>query len=98
MGHDVNEAENGQQGYEKAIESTPDIVISDISMPGLSGYELAQKIRSHAPMQNVVLVALTGYGQVADREKAKESGFDYHLVKPVDAKTLAAFLNELNNR
>lgn len=98
MGHEVSEAENGQQGYEKALEVKPEVVISDISMPGLTGYELAQKIRSHADMKDVVLVALTGYGQVADRNKAKESGFDYHLVKPVDAKTLSSFLSELSGR
>ena len=73
----------------------PDIVISDIEMPEFDGYELARRLRQMPEMVGVVLVALTGYGQESDRQKALAAGFDYHLVKPVSLDALQDFLESL---
>lgn len=93
MGHSVIEAVDGEDGYRKAIEYLPDIVFSDISMPNMNGHELAQKIRQTETLQNIRLVALTGFGQDADRQNAIESGFDEHIVKPVDIKVVERLLH-----
>jgi CheY-like chemotaxis protein len=85
-GHEVDSAANGVSGLEKAIRSRPDVVVIDLGLPGLDGYEVARRLRAEgAP---VALVALTGYGQPGDREKALAAGFDAHVVKPVDPAQL----------
>ncbi|WP_442512015.1 ATP-binding protein [Novipirellula sp. SH528] len=96
MGHSVVEAIDGEDGYRKAIEYLPDIVFSDISMPNMNGHELAQKIRQTEELGHVRLVALTGFGQDADRQHAIESGFDEHIVKPVDINVVQQLLR--NNK
>lgn len=96
MGHIVTEAVNGQEGIEAATESQPDIVFSDISMPIMNGHELARAIRSDSRLSKVKLVALTGFGQLADRDHAMSSGFDEHIVKPVDARKLRQLIRELS--
>ncbi len=73
----------------------PDVVISDIAMPNMDGYELAARLRQMPAMEGVVLVALTGYGQDTDRRRARESGFDFHLVKPASLETLQELLASL---
>jgi CheY-like chemotaxis protein len=60
------------------------VVLLDIGLPGLNGFEVAKQLRQQPALQNVVLVALTGYGQESDRQRSKEAGFDHHLVKPGD--------------
>ncbi|MEZ6089015.1 MAG: ATP-binding protein [Pirellulaceae bacterium] len=92
MGHEVSEACDGEQGLQAAIQSKPQIILSDISMPNMNGHDMARRIREHPDLKNVILVALTGFGQEADRANAIESGFDDHLVKPVDIRILQAFL------
>jgi CheY-like chemotaxis protein len=84
-GHVVEFAETGPHGLERAEEFKPDIALIDIGLPGISGYEVAQHIRSRqaASRTKVTLVALTGYGRDTDRERALQAGFDTHLVKPV---------------
>jgi CheY-like chemotaxis protein len=71
-------------------------VFSDISMPVMSGHELARRIRESADLDSVCLVATTGYGQPADRELAFEAGFDRHLTKPVGFKRLQDLFDELD--
>ena len=61
-------------------------------MPTLDGYEVAKKLRQESVLKNVVLVAMTGYGQESDRQRSREAGFNYHLVKPVDQKQLSEVL------
>ena len=73
----------------------PDVVFSDIGMPGMDGYELARQLRKEPGLASVVLVALTGYGQDHDRQRAKEAGFDFHLVKPVSFESLYDLLASL---
>ncbi len=81
-GHDVQTAHDGLKAVQAAIDFCPDIVLLDIGLPGLNGYEVAKKIRMHPDLQHVVLVALTGYGQDSDRQASGEAGFTHHLVKP----------------
>ena len=65
-----------------ALDYRPDVVVLDIGLPGLNGYEVAKRIRQHPVLKNVVLVALTGYGQDSDRQASRQAGFNHHLVKP----------------
>jgi signal transduction histidine kinase len=93
-GHGVEYANSGPAGIERAEGTRPDVALIDIGLPGLSGYEVARRIRSLDGdwSREVKLVALTGYGRDADREKAIASGFDCHLVKPIDPAVLAEVL------
>jgi signal transduction histidine kinase/DNA-binding response OmpR family regulator len=85
-GHEVDSAANGVTGLEQAIRNRPDVVVIDLGLPGLDGYEVARRLRAEGAA--VGLVALTGYGQPGDREKALAAGFDAHVVKPVDPAQL----------
>ena len=95
LGHEVQVAENGQDALGKMETFKPDVVFSDISMPLMGGHELARRIRESSDLDSVCLVAMTGYGQSADREMAFEAGFDRHLTKPVDFKRLQDLFDEL---
>lgn len=81
-GHEVQLAYDGPSALEAAQAMRPDVMLLDIGLPGLTGYEVAQRIRQQHALKDIVLVALTGYGREADRKRAKNAGFDYHLVKP----------------
>ena len=96
-GHSVYFADNGRDGLERATEVLPDAALVDIGLPGLSGYEVARRIRALDTewAREVTLVALTGYGRDADRDEAIASGFDRHLVKPVNPDVLAEVLGSV---
>ena len=87
-GHHVDVAEDGIRGVETAATCAPDVAFVDVGLPGLDGYEVARRIRATLG-DRVKLIALTGYGQPEDRERALSAGFDLHLVKPVDRDQLA---------
>jgi signal transduction histidine kinase len=87
--HRVHTARDGQQSLEAAERFRPEVALLDIGMPVLDGHEVARRIRAQPWGERMLLVALTGWGQDCDRQRAREAGFDLHLVKPVD-------LNELN--
>jgi CheY-like chemotaxis protein len=87
-GSDVDVALGGPQALEKIATFAPDIVFMDIGMPGMDGYEVAERIRAVPSCDQLVLVALTGWGQAEDRERAMKAGFDQHLTKPVDPADL----------
>ncbi len=91
MGHEVQAAESGTAAIELLDDYTPEIIFSDISMPGMTGYELIRRLRERRDMVGVAMVAMTGYGQATDREKAMQCGFDEHMVKPVDVSLLQDF-------
>ena len=93
-GHVVDEAEDGYAGLEIALERPPDIALIDIGLPGVDGYGLARRIRARAG-RRIALVALTGYGLPEDQRRAREAGFDAHLVKPVTPERLSEVLEEL---
>jgi signal transduction histidine kinase/CheY-like chemotaxis protein len=89
-GHEVRVAGGGSAALEVVREFRPDVAFLDIGMPGMSGYELAGRLRGD--LGGVVLVAVTGWGQDEDRRRAKEAGFDHHLTKPADPKDVQAVL------
>lgn len=92
-GNETRTANDGLEAIELADQFRPELVLLDIGLPRLSGYEVAQRIRQQPWGQNIVLIALTGWGQEDDRRKSKAAGFDAHLVKPLDQAALAKLLN-----
>ena len=84
-GYDVRVAHEGKQALEVAAQFEPEIVLLDLGLPGMDGFQLAREMRKLAHTANALLVAVTGYGQAADRLRSQEAGFDHHLVKPVSA-------------
>jgi signal transduction histidine kinase/integral membrane sensor domain MASE1/CheY-like chemotaxis protein len=91
-GHETHVARDGNEGVARARALRPDVVLLDIGLPGLDGFEVAAQLRKQADEDGTLLVALTGYGQEADRRRAREAGFDHHLVKPVAFDDLARIL------
>lgn len=95
MGQQVRTATDAAAALESVRRERPDLVISDIGMPNMDGYELARCLRKEPGLERLLLVALTGYGQDSDKERAKQAGFDYHLVKPVSLEALQGLLASL---
>jgi CheY-like chemotaxis protein len=95
MGTDTRTAYDGQEAVQVAREFRPDVVLLDIGLPKLNGYEACRRIREQSWGKNVVLIALTGWGQEEDRRRSREAGFDDHIVKPVDPEELMKLLAEL---
>ena len=91
-GYDVKVANDGRTALATISSYLPDVVLLDIGMPDIDGFEVARQIRANADYNNVVLIALTGWGQPDDRNRTQEAGFDHHLVKPADIKALQALL------
>jgi signal transduction histidine kinase len=96
-GHDVTVAADGVEGAERALALRPDVVFVDIGLPRMDGYEVARRIRQ-ALGATIRLVALTGYGQPTDRERADAAGFDRHLTKPIGPGVLERTIEELTGR
>jgi CheY-like chemotaxis protein/anti-sigma regulatory factor (Ser/Thr protein kinase) len=94
-GYSVSEAADGHAALEAIRTSTPDVALVDIGLPGMDGYELARIIRQDPAFKDLVLVALTGYGRDADVKRAKETGFNHHLTKPVGPDVLEGLLSTL---
>ncbi len=94
-GHQIRVAHTGLESIDLVREFHPDVVLLDIGLPGIDGYEVARRVRSDALPSQPLLVALTGWGAQSDRDKAKAAGFDHHLVKPVDFAELQAVLSSL---
>lgn len=91
-GYEVITANCGVQGIERALDFRPQVVLLDIGLPDMDGYEVAKRLRKLPETHQAVLIALTGYGQPEDRELSKAAGFDHHLLKPVDTEALSALL------
>jgi len=91
-GHEAHVAHNGEDAVERARELQPDIILLDIGLPRMNGYDACRKIRAESWGYGTVLVALTGWGQDADRRRSRDAGFDHHLVKPVDPDELMRLL------
>ncbi|HEX5611705.1 MAG TPA: ATP-binding protein [Burkholderiales bacterium] len=88
-GHEVSAADSGAEGLAKLGTFRPDIALVDIGLPGMDGYEVARRARSAPGGERILLIAITGYGQDKDRERAREAGFDQHVTKPVAYEQLA---------
>jgi CheY-like chemotaxis protein len=92
-GHDIKVVHSGNAVLASGGTYKPDVVILDIGMPGMSGYDVARSARREPWGRSAYLIALTGWGQATDKERAAAAGFDRHLVKPVDADLLMALLD-----
>jgi CheY-like chemotaxis protein len=96
LGNEVRTAGDGVEAVEVAANFQPEIVLMDIGLPRLNGFDAARQIRDLPGGQAMVLVALTGWGQEGDRRRSREAGFDHHIVKPVDPVVLEELLAQLN--
>ena len=83
LGHEVRVMHDGPSALAMVDDFTPDVVILDIGLPGMDGFEVAREMRTRAVTKTALLIALTGYGADSDKQKARDAGFDHHLVKPV---------------
>lgn len=95
FGHEVRTAHDGPSALNEARANPPDVVLLDIGLPGMDGFEVARKMRQELGLTKTTLVAITGYGQDEDRRRSREAGFDAHLVKPIDPKELNRILGGL---
>ena len=91
-GHEVHTVHDGHAALAAAAEFGPDAAVIDLGMPGLSGIDVAKKIRGEPWGDGILLVALTGWGQQEDRRRTADAGFDHHLVKPADPAELDQLL------
>jgi two-component system CheB/CheR fusion protein len=94
-GFECRAAETGLDALTAVDEFRPDVAILDVGLPGIDGFEVARRLRTHPRHASLCLIALTGYGQAADRATARDAGFDEHLVKPVHAEQLLSLLAEM---
>jgi CheY-like chemotaxis protein len=94
LGHDVQTAPDGSAALRMALEDPPDIVLLDIGLPGIRGYELARRLRAVANRRRPFIVAVTGYSAPSDLWLSEEAGIDRHLVKPVDFQVICDALAE----
>jgi signal transduction histidine kinase/CheY-like chemotaxis protein len=94
-GRDVRTAQDGLEALAKAEQFRPHVVLLDIGLPKLNGYETAERIRQQPWGKTMVLIATTGWGQSSERQRSREAGFDHHLVKPVDTNALSQLLSSL---
>lgn len=91
-GHDIRIAASGTDAIHAVQYSTPDVVLLDIGLPGMNGYDLARHLAKERRRRIPLLIAVTGYGQEEDRRRSAEAGIDIHLLKPVDPKELETLL------
>jgi two-component system CheB/CheR fusion protein len=91
-GYEVRAVHDGLSAVTAVPEFHPDVLLLDIGLPGIDGYEVARRLRRRAELDGLLIVAVTGYGQDDDRQRAREAGFDHHLVKPLDLEALRRLL------
>jgi CheY-like chemotaxis protein len=94
-GHEVSVEHDAQAAFARALSERPPVMLLDIGLPFMDGFELARRLRADPATASSTLIALTGYGRDDDRLRSREAGFDHHLVKPVDPKELTALLAAL---
>jgi CheY-like chemotaxis protein len=93
LGHDARVAHDGASAIQAALEFVPQVMLLDIGLPIIDGFQVAKRIRQEASLENIVVVALTGYGQESDRQRTREAGFNHHLVKPADFANVQSILS-----
>ena len=97
-GQEVRVAYDGPAALRQAIDFRPDLVLLDIGMPGMDGYEVCRRLRREVRLGKTTLVALTGWGQDEDRRRSHDAGFDHHIVKPVEPSALATAARRVAGR
>ena len=95
-GHEVHRAQDGAAALQAAMRHRPEVIFLDIGMPQMDGYEVARRIRAHEWGKELLLIAVTGWGQESDRQRSFAAGFDFHLVKPVDLEKLNQLLSKVS--
>lgn len=102
QGHEIVEARDGGEALRRAEEDRPDLILLDVNMPVMNGYEVLQHLRADPQLASTKVLALTAYAMRGDREKALQAGFDGYLTKPIDVQTLVqsieTFLNHHGDR
>ena len=93
QGHEIQTVHDASAALQEVDSFSPEVVLLDIELPGVSSYEVARRIRSNGATRNVTLIALTGRGQQDDKDRARDAGFDEHLTKPVDMSVLTALIS-----
>jgi CheY-like chemotaxis protein len=91
-GHAARTVHDGPAAVDACLQFRPDVVLLDIGLPGMNGFEVARRLREQEGMDNLLLVAMTGYGQEEDRQLSREAGFNHHMVKPIEPAELRALL------
>ena|ERR1043165_6659102 len=94
FGHEPLEASSGVTGLELAQSLAPQLILCDLQIPGIDGYEIAHRLKADATLKSIPLIAVTAYAMVGDREKALAAGFDGYIAKPLDPET---FVSEVEN-
>jgi PAS domain S-box-containing protein len=95
VGHEIHTAHDAASALRLARSVRPDVALLDIGLPVMDGYELARKLRAMPGLENIKLAALTGYGQLSDKQRARDAGFEEHLVKPISIATLQTVVTRL---
>jgi DNA-binding response OmpR family regulator len=98
FGCEVFIASEAMEGVRVAVEVKPDLIISDIGMPGVDGYELMRMLRAKKGLESVPAIALTGYDRVEDKDLSADAGYNGHLSKPTDMQALLALIRNLTNK
>jgi signal transduction histidine kinase len=91
-GHDVEALTDGMEAFAWALDHRPDVIVLDIGLPGIDGFQLARRLRDAEQTKGALLICVTGYGQGLDRQRALDAGFDHHLVKPADPNELTRLI------
>jgi CheY-like chemotaxis protein len=97
-GHDVRAIYDGLTALDTALNYRPNVILLDIGLPGLDGFEVAKQLRQQPVLSSVVLVAMTGYGQDSDRRRSLDAGFNHHLVKPADFRKVQRILATVSEK
>ena len=92
LGHAVAVVHDGEGAVDAAAAQRPDVILMDIGLPGISGYDAARRIRNDCKDSRLLIIALTGWGQEQDRRRSVDAGIDHHLVKPLDLAKLRQIL------
>ncbi|MES2597441.1 MAG: response regulator [Verrucomicrobiota bacterium] len=93
-GHETCTAYTGPEALAAAAEFRPEVVVLDIGLPGMDGFEVARQLRATPELENLLLIAMSGYGSADDQETARQAGFDEYLVKPIDLEKLCSILRQ----
>lgn len=97
-GHECFVAHDGPGALAEADSLRPDVILLDLGLPKMSGYEVARRLRVDPQFEGLLLIAVTGYGQAKDQQTSKAAGFDFHLIKPVDMEFLRELLDGWRKR
>ena len=98
LGHQTRAAFDGEEAIVAARDFQPQVILLDIGLPKLNGYEVCRWIRAQNKTDGVVIIAQTGWGQEETKQKTKDAGFDYHMVKPLDPNALCKVLNKITGK